>query len=171
MAKTRSAAAALVPRKDPGDGWRHDNVGRLLNNAVSRFESRVLEIMSQSGHPEARISHISLTRNLDGEGTRVSELARRAGMTKQAMGELVTQCGALNLVVTSVDPLDKRARVVRFTPEGLRWLEAFRQAVDRAEREMQGEVGAMSMDVLRGALALYGAGFDTLSSKNHGLTK
>jgi DNA-binding MarR family transcriptional regulator len=171
MTETRSAAFALVPRAEPGDGWRHDNIGRLLNNAVSRFETRVLEFMSQSGHPEARISHISLTRNLDLEGTRVSELARRAGMTKQAMGDLVNQCGALNLVVTSVDPSDKRARVVRFTSAGLRWLGAFRHAVDRAEREMRDEVGAMSMNVLRGALALYGAGYDTLSSRKPGLTK
>src|SRR6185295_414628 len=92
--KTRRAAAA-IPHKDFGDRWRHDNAGRLLNNAVSRFESRVLQLMSRSGHPEARISHISLTRNLDLRGTRVSELGRRAGMTKQAMGELVTQCAAL----------------------------------------------------------------------------
>jgi DNA-binding MarR family transcriptional regulator len=127
--------------------------------------------MSQSGHPQARISHVSLTRNLDLTGTRVSELARRAGMTKQAMGELVSQCVALKLVVTSADPSDKRARVVQFTPAGLRWLEAFRHAVDEAEREMRDEVGSMAMDVLRGALALYGAGFDTLSTKPPGLTK
>jgi DNA-binding MarR family transcriptional regulator len=170
-AKTRSAAAARVPRRDIGDRWRRDNVGRLLNNAVSRFESRVLELMSQSGRPQARISHISLTRNLDLKGTRVSELARRAGMTKQAMGELVSQCAALKLVVTSTDPSDKRARVVQFTAEGLRWLEAFRQAVDHAEREMRDEVGARSMDVLRGALVLYGVGFDTLSDKDPDLTK
>jgi hypothetical protein len=74
-------------------------------------------------------------------------------------------------VVTSADPSDKRARVVQFTPEGLRWLDAFRQAVDQAEREMRDEVGSMSMDVLRGALALYGAGFDTLSTKTPDLTK
>jgi len=120
--------------------------------------------MSRSGHPEARISHISLTRNLDLEGTRVTELARRAGMTKQAMGELVAQCAALKLVVARADPSDKRARVVRFTSSGLRWLKAFQQAVDRAEHEMRDEVGAAAMDVLRGALALYGAGFDTLST-------
>jgi DNA-binding MarR family transcriptional regulator len=167
-AKTRRAADASGPARSTGDRWRHDNIGRMLNNAVARFESRVLELMSQSGHPQARISQISLTRNLDLGGTRVSELARRAGMTKQAMGELVSQCAALKLVVTHVDPADKRARVVQFTREGLDWLEAFRQAVDRAEREMRDEVGAMAMDVLRGALALYGAGFDTLSSRNAG---
>jgi DNA-binding MarR family transcriptional regulator len=154
-----------MTRRPPADRWRHDNVGRLLNNALARFESRVLELMSRSGHPDARISHIALTRNLDLGGTRVSELARRAGMTKQAMGELVGQCAELGLVVASVDPSDKRARVVTFTPDGLRWLEAFRQAVDRTEEEMREEVGAMSMDVLRGALALYGSGFDTLANR------
>jgi DNA-binding MarR family transcriptional regulator len=169
--KARRPAAVPAPHRDLGDQWRRDNVGRLLNNAVARFETRVLELMSQAGHPEARISHISLTRNLDLKGTRVSEIARRAGMTKQAMGELVGQCAALELVVTSVDPSDKRARVVQFTPDGLRWLDAFRQAVDRAEREMRDEVGAMAMDVLRGALALYGAGFDSLSGKTPDLTK
>jgi DNA-binding MarR family transcriptional regulator len=162
--KPRAAAAARAPRGDPGDRWRHDNAGRLLNNAVARFESRVLVLMTQSGHPQARISHISLTRNLDLKGTRVSELARRAGMTKQAMGELVSQCAALKLVVAEKDPSDKRARIVQFTPAGLRWLDAFRHAVDQAEREMQDEVGPIAMDVLRGALALYGRGFDTLSA-------
>jgi DNA-binding MarR family transcriptional regulator len=169
-ARPRTAAAARVACEDLGDRWRHDNVGRLLNNAVARFESRVLELMSQSGHPDARISHISLTRNLDLEGTRVSELARRAGMTKQAMGELVGQCAELRLVVSSVDPSDKRARVVRFTAEGRRWLGAFRDAVDRAEHEMRMEVGTVSMDVLRGALALYGADFNTLSGRTRSLT-
>jgi DNA-binding MarR family transcriptional regulator len=169
--KPRRAARTVAPGQDFGDRWRHDNVGRLLNNAVSRFESRVLELMSRSGRPEARISHISLTRNLDLQGTRVSELARRAGMTKQAMGELVTQFAELGLVVARVDPSDRRARVVRFTPQGLQWLDAFRRAVDRAEREMRDEVGAMSMDVLRGALALYGADFNVLSSRYPNLTK
>jgi DNA-binding MarR family transcriptional regulator len=142
-----------------------------LNNAVSRFEARVLELMVQSGHPQARISHISLTRNLDVRGTRVSELARRAGMTKQAMGELVSQCAALELVIANIDPSDKRARIVQFTREGRRWLEAFGHAVDQAEREMRDEVGTAAMDVLRGALALYGVDFDTLSSRPPGLTE
>jgi DNA-binding MarR family transcriptional regulator len=163
--KKGAAVSARASRKGSGDNWRHDNVGRLLNNAISRFESRILELMSRSGHPEARISHISLTRNLDLKGTRVSELARRAGMTKQAMGELVGQCAALDLVVISVDPSDKRARIVAFTASGMRWLRAFQHAVDRAEHEMRDEIGAAAMDVLRGALALYGAGFDTLSNR------
>ncbi|WP_234686014.1 MarR family winged helix-turn-helix transcriptional regulator [Bradyrhizobium monzae] len=148
--------------KTSGTAWRHANVGRLLNNAVRRFEARVLELMSASGHAETRIAHVSLTRNLDVEGTRLTELARRASMSKQAMGELVDQCAGSGLVDRLPDPSDGRARIVKFTPAGLIWLDAFRDAVDVAEREMRAELGRSTMDVILKGLAVYGAKFDTL---------
>jgi len=148
--------------KKSGTAWRHANIGRLLNNAVRRFEARVLELMSESGHVETRISHVNLTRNLEVEGTRLTELARRASMSKQAMGELVDQCVELGLVHRVADPSDGRARIVMFTPAGLEWLDAFREAVDVAEQEMRGELGKPAMDAILKALAVYGATYDTL---------
>jgi DNA-binding MarR family transcriptional regulator len=142
--------------------WRHANIGRLLNNAVRRFEARVLELMSERGHAETRIAHVSLTRNLDVEGTRLTELARRASMSKQAMGELVDQCMELGLVDRIADPSDGRARIVKFTRAGLIWLNAFRDAVDIAEREMRAELGKTTMDAILKGLAAYGATFDTV---------
>lgn len=147
------------------DHWRHDNIGRLLNNVVRRFEARVLELMSRAGHIGTRIAHVSLTRSLDLSGTRITELARRSAMTKQAMGELVQQCEALGLVETATDTRDRRARLVRFTGRGLAWLDAFRAAVDEAEREMREEAGDAAMESVRRALASYGRGFDALSSE------
>ncbi|MGJ5180837.1 MarR family winged helix-turn-helix transcriptional regulator [Bradyrhizobium oligotrophicum] len=148
-----------------GTAWRHANVGRLLNNAMRRFEARVLALMAESGHGETRIAHVSLTRNLDVEGTRLTELARRASMSKQAMGELVDQCSELGLVVREADPQDGRARIVRFTPTGLRWLQAFGDAVDVAEAEMRKELGKAAMDAMLQALSAYGARFDTLQDE------
>jgi DNA-binding MarR family transcriptional regulator len=145
-----------------GTTWRHGNIGRLLNNAVRRFEARVLELMSEAGHGQTRIAHINLTRNLDVEGTRLTELAQRASMSKQAMGELVDQCAALGLVERMPDPSDKRARIIAFTSAGLEWLDAFRAAVDVAEQEMRRELGAAVMDAILKGLALYGAHFGTL---------
>ncbi len=76
---------------------------------MRRFEARVLELMKQArGHDETRIAHVGLTRNLDVEGTRLTELARRASMSKQAMGELVDQCAELGLVDRVADPTDRR---------------------------------------------------------------
>lgn len=158
---------ARSPREAPlarrtGTAWRHANVGRLLNNAVRRFESRVLQLMAESGHGGTRIAHVSLTRNLDVEGTRLTELARRASMSKQAMGELVDQCVELGLVSREADPSDRRARLVRFTAAGLKWLEAFGDAVDVAEAEMRKELGKAVMDAILQGLSAYGARFDTL---------
>lgn len=149
----------------PATSWRHVNIGRLLNNAVHRFEARVLELMSEKGHAETRIAHVSLTRNLDIDGTRLTELARRACMSKQAMGELVDQCETLGLVARVIDPGDRRARIVTFTPAGLVWLESFRTTVDIAEREMRLELGEQTMKVIEEGLAVYGAAFDTLQDE------
>lgn len=143
--------------------WRHSNVGRLLNNSLRRFEARVLELMTERGHAETRIAHINLTRNLDEEGTRLTELAQRASMSKQAMGELVDQREALGLVTRVVDPKDRRARIVTFTSAGLVWLDAFRAAVDVAEHEMRTELGKETADAIVKGLAVYGAKFSTIA--------
>ncbi|PZU17272.1 MAG: MarR family transcriptional regulator [Shinella sp.] len=150
-------------KTSPTVKWRHSNVGRLLNNAVRRFEARVLAAMSEKGHSETRIAHVNLTRNLDIGGTRLTELARRAEMSKQAMGELVEQCALMGLVERTDDPSDRRARLVAFTPAGLVWLEAFRDAVDLAEHEMRSELGDHLMDAILEGLSRYAADFGTLT--------
>jgi DNA-binding MarR family transcriptional regulator len=144
--------------------WRDANVGRLLNNAVRRFEGRVLELIGAAGYAETRMAHINLTRNLDLEGTRLTELAKRASMTKQAMGELAEQCEALGLIARAPDPSDGRARIITFTAFGLEWLEEFHTAVNIAEREMRREVGSAAMDTVLAALAAYGTNFGTLET-------
>ena len=130
------------------DNWRRHNVGRLLNEAVHRFESRVLALLGEGGFREVRLAHIGVTRNLDVGGTRATELAHRASMTKQAMGELIEQCIALGLVQREPDPADRRAKIVRFTERGLRFLEEFRAAVATAQREMGERLGEDRLQAL-----------------------
>src|SRR5437867_1256959 len=104
------------------DAWRRVNIGRLLHNAIGRFEARVLAVMCERGQDGLRASHINLTRNLDITGTTAVELARRAGMTKQAMAEIICECERLGFVEREPDPNDGRAKIVRFTERGLAWL-------------------------------------------------
>jgi len=121
--------------------------------------------MDERGHAGTRIAQLSLIRNLDIEGTRLTELARRASMSKQAMGELIDQCTELGLVDRIADPRDGRARIVKFTRAGLVWLNAFRYAIDLAEREMRAELGKTTMDTILKGMASYGAEFDTLDDE------
>jgi DNA-binding MarR family transcriptional regulator len=148
----------------PSAAWRLRNAGRILSDAVTRFESRVMELMERAGYTETRLSHINLTRHLDLDGTRITDLARRAGMTNAAMTELVDQCEAIGLVERTFDSTDRRARVVQFTDEGRQWLAAFGKAVKKAEGELVKAIGPEAFDLLFGPLARYAGGVRSLGS-------
>src|SRR3954453_6274616 len=137
-----------VPARARDDSWRLTHLGRLLGHAMRRFDARVLHLMAHdvdvplalsnlAARAQVSAAHIHITRHLSLKGSRLTELAQRAGMSKQAMGDLVDQCEAWGLVAREADPHDPRARLVCFTPTGLAWLEAFQQAVTQAEAEFR----------------------------------
>ena len=143
-----------TPQRDipQEDGWRQTHLGRLLGHAMRRFDARVLQLMARNvdvplalsnlaARDQVSAAHIHITRHLSLQGDRLTDLAERAGMTKQAMAHLVDQCEAWGLVTRGPDPLDARARRVCFTPDGLAWLRAFREAVAQAEAEFRAAVG------------------------------
>ncbi len=147
---THSTALSSPALQD--DRWRQTHLGRLLGHAMRRFDERVLHLMAgNEGVPLAlanlasrdqiSAAHVHITRHLALEGSRLTDLARAAGMSKQAMGDLVDQCAAWGLVQREADPLDARARRVVFTPVGLAWLQAFKDAVAQAEAEFREAVG------------------------------
>jgi DNA-binding MarR family transcriptional regulator len=134
------------------DSWRLTHLGRLLGHATRRFDERVLALMAHNvevplalsnlaARAQVSAAHVHITRHVALEGSRLTELAQRAGMSKQAMGDLVDQCEAWGLVKRESDPADARGRLVRFTPTGLAWLQAFKDAVAQAEAEFRQEVG------------------------------
>jgi len=146
--------------------WRQTHLGRLLGHAMRRFDDRVLALMARNvevplalanlaAREQVSAAHIHITRHLALEGSRLTDLAARAGMTKQAMGDLVDQCEAWDLVKREADSRDKRARLVRFTATGLAWLAAFEQAVAQADQEFRNEVGAEVATVVSLGLEAY----------------
>lgn len=153
----------------PDDRWRQTHLGRLLGHALRRFDARVLQLMARdvrvplalsnlAAREKVGAAHIHITRHLSLAGDRLTDLAERAGMTKQAMATLVDQCEAWGLVTRDSDPHDARARIVRFTETGLAWLQAFRTSVAQAESEFRAEVGEEVATVVALGLEIYGAG-------------
>jgi DNA-binding MarR family transcriptional regulator len=148
------------------EGWRTTHLGRLMGDALRRFDARVLELMAHDEHVPLALSnlaaraqvsaaHVHITRHLDSGGTRPGELAQRAGMSKQAMGDLLDQCEAWGLVTREPDPLDARARRVVFTATGHAWQQAFRRAIAQAEAEFRDAVGAEVATVVALGLEAY----------------
>ncbi|MFT4241411.1 MAG: MarR family winged helix-turn-helix transcriptional regulator [Acidovorax sp.] len=151
------------------DRWRQAHLGRLLGHAMRRFDARVLQLMARdvevplalsnlAARDQVTAAHVHITRHLSLNGDRLTDLAQRAGMTKQAMAALVDQCEAWGLVTREADPLDARARRVRFTPTGLAWLRAFQGAVAQAEAEFRAEVGDDVATVVAIGLEAYAGG-------------
>jgi DNA-binding MarR family transcriptional regulator len=151
------------------DRWRQAHLGRLLGHAMRRFDERVLALMTHDAEVPLALSnlaargqvgaaHIHITRHLALGGSRLTDLAASAGMSKQAMGDLVDQCVAWDLVRREPDPLDARARRIVFTPTGLLWLEAFRVAVAQAEAEFRAQVGQDVATVVALGLEAYALG-------------
>ncbi|MEO8858558.1 MAG: helix-turn-helix domain-containing protein [Burkholderiaceae bacterium] len=148
------------------DKWRQTHLGRLLSLAQQRFGARVLALMARNddlaltlahlaGRGQLSASHIQITRHLPVKGCSLTELAVRAGISKQAMGKLVDQCCAWDLVCRIADPHDARAVKVRFTESGMQWLLAYQQAVLQSEAEFGLAVGAEVATVVQLGLEAY----------------
>ena len=159
----------MLPPTDAEDAWRQTHLGRLLGHALRRFDARVLQLMARNvevplalsnlaARNQVSAAHIHITRHLRLQGDRLTDLAERAGMSKQAMATLVDQCEAWGLVTRGADPLDARARRIAFTPAGLDWLAAFQAAVTQAEAEFRAAVGADVATVVALGLEAYAGG-------------
>jgi len=150
--------------------WRQAHLGRLLGHALRRFDERVLQLMTRqievplalanlAARDKVSAAHIHITRHLPLDGARLNDLAAMAGMSKQAMGDLVTQCEAWGLVTRLPDQRDNRAKRIVFTDTGLAWLRGFEQAVAQTEAEFRQEVGAEVATVVSLGLEAYANGY------------
>jgi len=148
------------------DRWRQTHLGRLLGHAMRQFDTRVLQLMAASSEAPLALSNLAardkvsaaimhITRHVPLGGARLTELAHMAGMSKQAMGDLVDQAEAWGLVTRVPDPVDARARRIVFTANGLAWLAAFRAAVAQAEAEFRAAVGEEVATVVALGLEAY----------------
>ena len=170
-ANDRGNDSSNPPREAPGEigsGWRLTHLGRLLGHALRRFDERVLQLMAVdvqvplalsnlAARDQVGAAHIHITRHLAVGGSRLTDLAASAGMSKQAMADLVNQCEAWGLVTREPDAHDRRARRVLFTESGFLWLEAFRRAVAQAESEFRSAVGQDVATVVTLGLEAYAA--------------
>lgn len=88
-----------------------------LGRAYSLLGFKIVDGVVGAGFPQ-KPSHSAVFAQIRPEGSRLSELARGANITAQAMGELVDELEALQCVVRRPDPTDRRAKLIVLTPKG-----------------------------------------------------
>src|SRR5215207_7012816 len=90
----------------------------LLRRTSRLMVEEITERMEAAGYPDSPARHHPVFENIDPEGTRVTVLATRAGVTHQAMVQLVAELEDRGIVERVADPSDRRARLVRLTDDG-----------------------------------------------------
>ena len=132
---------------------RGAHVGALLVAAERRFNEELVGALHRAGFTDIRAGHGAVFSNIDAHGTRSTELAVRARMTKQSMGELVADLERKGYVERRRDPRDARASLVALTERGRRVDAAADRVIGRIEAAYARELGPRRFAALRAALA------------------
>jgi len=129
------------------------DLGRLLLEGHRVLASDLASELGERGYPDTRPGHAAVFVHIDRRsGTRLTELARRARMTKQGMMLTVDDLEERGFVRRVPDPEDARAKVVRLTARGRRCAAECRRAVQAVESRARRLLGDRSYEMLREAL-------------------
>lgn len=128
-------------------------LGVLLTAAERALSAELEDGLRVAGYTDLRAAHAQVFIAIEPEGSRLTDLAARAGMTKQAMGELVRyleQHGYLNV---EPDSRDRRAKLIRPTAHGRSAHEASVSLLAESDRRLADRLGEQGLRHLRSQLS------------------
>jgi DNA-binding MarR family transcriptional regulator len=111
------------------------------------------ERLPGAGFPDIRPPHCQVLRAIEPDGSRLTDLAAAARMTKQSMGALVDHLEAAGYVERVQDPLDARVKAIRLTSRGRHAAQAIAGIGTQIETEWAHKIGRTRLEQLRAALA------------------
>jgi DNA-binding MarR family transcriptional regulator len=127
----------------------------MLQEAQRALAEELIQNLAERGYTDVRAGHAAVFMNIDRRwGTRLTELARRARMTKQGMMLLVDELEERGYVRRVPDSEDGRAKVVRLTAHGRRCVAEARRAVTAVETRARRLLGERRYEALRSSLWL-----------------
>jgi DNA-binding MarR family transcriptional regulator len=135
------------------DTWSSDRVElprstfELLFRAARLVNEEAIARVQRAGG-RLRMAHTQLFPHITAEGVRLTEIADRLGVTKQAIGPLVDDLEREGVVERVDDPADGRAKRIRWTRKGQRALLHGLSVLAELERELAREVGAARLSAL-----------------------
>jgi DNA-binding MarR family transcriptional regulator len=104
------------------------------------------------GWTDAKYAHNSVFGTLGFEGARAADMAARAGITRQSMGEVIRELVELGIVEMTPDPTDRRAKLVRYTEAGREEVLQGNDHIVDFEDRLVAELGADGYEQLRKGL-------------------
>lgn len=141
-----------IIEKIPNDEFEHlrqTNIGRLVDDIHFSFDMLALEYLRASGFAMIKSADAHVMRTMRVEGSRITDMAKQAGISKQAMSKLVAVFVSNGFLAWSGDPNDKRNRIVSVTQTGRELLTCGIAALRRAEKDIADIIGADELEHFR----------------------
>jgi len=124
----------------------------LLQDVQRQMQDELHERIGKLGFDEIRPAHGCVFGNMRPHGVRLTDIAERSRITKQSVGEIVTNLEELGYVERIPDPDDKRAKLVRLTARGQEAQDAALATFAEIEAEWGERIGKRKLATLRAAL-------------------
>jgi DNA-binding MarR family transcriptional regulator len=142
----------MQPTDQTAHPHRRQDFVALLFSAAEGLVGELTTRMETLGYGDIREGHGCVFGNIDPDGMRLTELAERAGMTKQAVGEAVSDLERLAYAERVADPRDGRAKIIRLTERGQAAQRAAFQIIAEIEDEWVKLFGAERVEGMRSLL-------------------
>ena len=127
------------------------DLATLMFVAYRAMDDRVVQAVRAAGF-DVTVAQARLAQRIGPDGSRVTDLAQQAQVTKQTASLLVVALERQGLVERVPDPADGRAHLVRFPARGRAASEVARQVVTEVEQEWTEHLGPELAACLRDAL-------------------
>jgi DNA-binding MarR family transcriptional regulator len=128
------------------------NLGLLLFIPYRAMEARVFAALAEAGFEDITPAQARVFERIAPGGSRLTDLAEQAQITKQSAGFLVDQLERAGYVERARDPADARARLVRIAERGARAIPLADKAVAEVEAEWTAHLGERRTAELRSIL-------------------
>jgi len=128
-------------------------IGALLRVPAQAIHRRIIRELNAAGFDELRLPHIAVLQFPGPDGVRPGTLADRAGISKQAMNQLLRSLEDLGYIVRSGAPDQGRTRIVRFTKRGRAAYSKIHDILRDVEREWSVELGSRRFAQLKELLS------------------
>lgn len=116
-------------------------IGALLRVPAQAVQRRIIKELNAAGFEELTVPHMAVLQFPGPDGVRPGMLAERAGMSKQAMNQLLRSLEGLGYIVRSDVPGEGRGRIIRFTKRGRAAYAKIYDILGGIEREWSAELG------------------------------
>lgn len=128
------------------------SLARILREFSRDYEGRITAGIRARGYPTFRHCHQVVFANIGLGQVRVTELARSARITQQAMGKTLRELEKLGYIERAVDTQDRRAKAIRLTPRGVQLVAVAVEVAEEVHGEYARKVGEPTFSDLEARL-------------------